>query len=137
LTVFELQGSVEPKNNCCTYTDFTRRLRNLYLYYHLEAINACVCRCVSTNMQRTIPTFYVTLVIKSLATLKKILPVFLCGCEAWSFILIEADSLRAFANRVLRKTFGSERDEVRGVENTTSEGASCSILLKNVILVIK
>jgi len=41
-----------------------------------------------------------------------------CGCEAWSFTLTEEDSLRVFENRVLRKTFGLKRDEVRGMEKT-------------------
>jgi hypothetical protein len=35
-----------------------------------------------------------------------ILPVVLCGCETWSFILREEHRLKAFANWVLRKKFG-------------------------------
>jgi hypothetical protein len=82
-----------------------------------------VCRCVSTNTHRPIPTFYVTLVTKRLETVRKqILFVFLCGCEAWSFTLTEEDSLRVFENRVLRKTFGLQRDEVRGMEKTVQQG---------------
>jgi hypothetical protein len=43
-----------------------------------------------------------------------ILPVFLCGCEIWSLILREERRLRLFENRVLRRVFGSKRNEVTG-----------------------
>ena len=43
-----------------------------------------------------------------------ILPVVLYGCETWSLTLKEERRLRVFENRVLSKTFGSKRDEVRG-----------------------
>jgi len=43
-----------------------------------------------------------------------ILPVVLYGCETWSLTLREVRRLRVFENRVLRKIFGSERDEVTG-----------------------
>jgi hypothetical protein len=43
-----------------------------------------------------------------------ILPVVLYGCEAWSFTQRDEHSLRVFENRVLRRIFGSKRDEVTG-----------------------
>jgi hypothetical protein len=43
-----------------------------------------------------------------------ILPVVLYGCETWSLTLREGHRLRVFENRVLRRIFGSERDEVMG-----------------------
>jgi hypothetical protein len=43
-----------------------------------------------------------------------ILPVVLYGCENWSLILKEECRLKVFENRVLRRIFGSKRDEVRG-----------------------
>jgi len=43
-----------------------------------------------------------------------ILPVVLYGCETWSLILREERRLRVFENRVLRRVFGSKRDEVTG-----------------------
>ena len=43
-----------------------------------------------------------------------ILPVVLYGCETWSPILREERRLRVFENRVLRRVFGSKRDEVTG-----------------------
>jgi len=36
----------------------------------------------------------------------------LCGCETWSLTLREERRLRVFENRVLRRMFGSKRDEV-------------------------
>jgi len=42
-----------------------------------------------------------------------ILPV-VYGCEIWSLTLKEESKLKMFENRVLRRIFGSERDEVTG-----------------------
>jgi hypothetical protein len=44
----------------------------------------------------------------------QILPVVLYGCESWSQTLREEHRLRVFENRVLRRIFGSKRDEVTG-----------------------
>jgi len=43
-----------------------------------------------------------------------ILPVVLCGCETWSLTLMEELRLRVLENRVLKRIFGPERDEVTG-----------------------
>jgi hypothetical protein len=43
-----------------------------------------------------------------------ILPVVLYGCETWSVTLKEEHILRVFENRVLRRTFGTKREEVVG-----------------------
>jgi hypothetical protein len=43
-----------------------------------------------------------------------ILPVVLYGCETWSLTLREVHRLRVFENRVLRRIFGSSRDDVTG-----------------------
>jgi hypothetical protein len=43
-----------------------------------------------------------------------ILPVNLCGCEAWSLALRNERRLREFEKRVLRKKFGPKRDEITG-----------------------
>jgi hypothetical protein len=48
-----------------------------------------------------------------------ILPVVLYGCETWSLILREERRLRVFENRVLRRMFGSRRDDVTGMEKIT------------------
>jgi hypothetical protein len=38
----------------------------------------------------------------------------LCRCESWSFTLAQEHRLRVFENRVLRKMFGTMRDDVTG-----------------------
>jgi len=43
-----------------------------------------------------------------------ILLVVLYGCETWSLTLREERRLRVLENRVLRRVFGSKRDEVTG-----------------------
>jgi hypothetical protein len=43
-----------------------------------------------------------------------ILPVVLYGCETWSLTLREEHRLRVFENRVLRRIFGPNRDDVTG-----------------------
>ena len=43
-----------------------------------------------------------------------ILPIVLYGCETWSLTLREERRLRVFENRVLRRIFGLNRDEVTG-----------------------
>jgi hypothetical protein len=40
-----------------------------------------------------------------------VLPVVLYGCETWSLTLGEEHRLRVFENRVLRKIFGTKREE--------------------------
>jgi hypothetical protein len=43
-----------------------------------------------------------------------IFPVVLYGCETWSLTLREERRLRVLVNRVLRRIFGPNRDEVTG-----------------------
>jgi hypothetical protein len=43
-----------------------------------------------------------------------ILPMVLYGHDTWSLTLREEQRLRVFENRVLRRIFGPERDEVTG-----------------------
>jgi hypothetical protein len=43
-----------------------------------------------------------------------ILPVVLYGCGTWSLTLREERRLRVLENRVLRRIFGSKRDELTG-----------------------
>jgi hypothetical protein len=40
--------------------------------------------------------------------------LYLYGCETWLLTLREEHRLRVFEKRVLRRMFGSKRDEVRG-----------------------
>ena len=41
-------------------------------------------------------------------------PDVLYGCETWSSTLGKEDRLRVFMNGVLRKIFGTKREEIRG-----------------------
>ena len=43
-----------------------------------------------------------------------ILLVVLYGCETWSLSLREEHMLRMFENKVVRKIFGTKRDEITG-----------------------
>jgi len=67
-----------------------------------------------------------------------ILPVVLYGCETWSLILREEKKLRVFENMVLRRIFGSRRDEVtrewRRLYNEELNDLYCST---NIVRVIK
>ena len=42
------------------------------------------------------------------------MPVVLYGCEAWPLTLREERKLKVFENMVLRRLFGTRRDEVTG-----------------------
>ena len=61
------------------------------------------------------------------------MPVILYGCETWSVTLKEERKLRVFRNRVLRKIFGCDRDEVTVEWRLHNDLASSAII----ILVIK
>jgi hypothetical protein len=43
-----------------------------------------------------------------------ILPAVWYGCETWCLTLREEHRLRGFENRLLRKIYGPEKDEVKG-----------------------
>ena len=43
-----------------------------------------------------------------------ILAVVVYGCETWSLTLREEHRLRVFENKVLRKIYGADRDEITG-----------------------
>ena len=44
----------------------------------------------------------------------KLFPVVLYGCETWSLTLREEHRLRVFENKLLRRMFGPNRDDVTG-----------------------
>jgi len=67
-----------------------------------------------------------------------ILPVVLYGCETWSLTLREEHRLRVFENRVLRRIFGPERDEVTGEwKKLLNEELNNLYSLPNIVRVIK
>jgi hypothetical protein len=67
-----------------------------------------------------------------------ILAVVLYGCETWSLTLREERKLRVFDNMVLRRIFGTRRDEVTGewkrLHNEELNDLYCS---PNIVRVIK
>jgi hypothetical protein len=67
-----------------------------------------------------------------------LLPVVLYGCETWSLTLREERVLGVFENRVLRRIFGSKRDEITGewrrLHNEELNDLYCS---PNIVRVIK
>jgi hypothetical protein len=67
-----------------------------------------------------------------------ILPAVLYGCEIWSLTLREARRLNVFKNRVLRKIFGAEKDEVTGEwRNLHSKELNDLYCSPNIVRVIK
>ena len=79
----------------------------------------CVCVCVCVNacyysVQNLLSSRLLSKNLKIEIYRTIILPVVLYGCETWSLSLREERRLKVFENRVLRKVFGSKRDEVTG-----------------------
>jgi hypothetical protein len=67
-----------------------------------------------------------------------VLPVVLYGCETWSLTLTEEQRLTVFENRVLRRIFGSKRDEARGEWRTLHNLELNDLYLSpNIIRVLK
>jgi len=71
----------------------------------LNSGNACYHSVLNLLSSRLLPKN-----IKIYRTIS--MPVVLYGCETWSLTLREERRLRVFENRVLRRIFGLERDEV-------------------------
>jgi hypothetical protein len=80
--------------------EIKRRLNSGNVGYH-SVQNLLSCRLLSKNVK-----------IKIYKTVN--FPVVLHGWYSWSLTLREEHRLRAFENRVLRRIFGSKRDEVTG-----------------------
>ena len=67
-----------------------------------------------------------------------IFPVVLYGCETWSLTLREDRRLSVFENRVLRRVFGSKRDEATGEwRKLHNEELSDLYSLPNIVRVVK
>ena len=65
-------------------------------------------------MQNLLPSRLLSKYLKIKIYRTIILPVVLYGCEAWSLTLRGERKLRVFENMVLRRIFGTRRDEVTG-----------------------
>ena len=88
-------------NQHCIHEKNKTRLKLGNVCYH-SAQNILSCSFLSKNI--TIKIYR-----------RIILPVILFGCETWSLKQREKHKWRVFENRVLRKIFGPNRDEVTGV----------------------
>jgi hypothetical protein len=67
-----------------------------------------------------------------------LLPVVLYGCETWSLTLREEHTLRVFENRVLRRIFGPNRDEVTGEWRKLHNEKLCDLYsMPRIIRIIK
>jgi hypothetical protein len=66
-----------------------------------------------------------------------ILPVVLYGCETWSLTSTEEHRLRVFENRVLRRIFGSKRDEDGSQRKIRNDELHSLYSSPNVVRVIK
>jgi hypothetical protein len=67
-----------------------------------------------------------------------ILPMVLYGCETWLLTLREERRLGVFENRVLRRVFGPQRDEVTGELRKLHKGELNDLYaLPNIVRVVK
>ncbi|KAJ4449908.1 hypothetical protein ANN_01315 [Periplaneta americana] len=71
------------------------------LYFQGNTTEACHPVCCQKNLK-----------VRIYKTVK--LPVVVYGCETWTLTLREEQRLRVFENKVLRKIFGTKRDDVTG-----------------------
>jgi len=94
---FKYLGTILPKQNYIK-EEIKSNLKSGNACYH-SVQNLLYSSLLSKNLK-----------IKAYRTI--ILPVVLCGCETWSLTLREERRFRVFENRVLRRIFGSRRDEV-------------------------
>jgi hypothetical protein len=97
--MFRYLGTTVTNKNII-HEDIKSRLNSGEAYY-LSIQNLLCSRLLSKNLR-----------IKNKKTI--ILPVILYRCETWSLTLREEYGLRVFKNRVLRRIFGSKRDEIIG-----------------------
>ena len=68
---------------------------------------------------------------------KIILPVVLYGCETWYLTIREEFRLRVFENRILRRIFGSNRDENGVCRRLHTEELTSLFRSPNIVRVIK
>jgi len=97
--VFKYLGTTLT-NQKCIAEEIKRRLKSGNACYH-SVQNRLSSRLLSKNLK-----------IKIYRTI--ILPFILYGFETWSLTLREERKLSVFKNMVLRRIFGSRRDEVTG-----------------------
>jgi hypothetical protein len=81
------------------------------------------------------PSYIKNLEIKIYKTVN--LPVVLYGCETWSLTLGEEHRLRVLENRMLRKIFGSKREEDGSWRKLHNDELHSLNSLPNIVRVIK
>ena len=88
--------------------------RSLYTDYALAFVRSSRRYCSRCHGHLIVSSFWASKGIKIELCRNIILPIVLYGCETWSVNLRTEHRLRVFENRVLRKIFGPNRNEVTG-----------------------
>jgi hypothetical protein len=99
MSQFKYLGTTATNQNLI-HEEIKRRLNSDNACYH-SVQNLLSSRLLSKNLKIRI--------CKNI-----ILPVVLYGCETWALTLREEHRLRVFENRLLKRIFGPNRDEVTG-----------------------
>jgi hypothetical protein len=109
---FDIQDEVKSSlksGNACYYSVQNACYYSVQNACYYSVQNACYYSVQNLLASRLLSK---NLTIRIYRTI--ILPVVLYGCETWSLILKDERRLRVFENMVLRRIFGSKRDEVTG-----------------------
>jgi sorting nexin-29 len=96
---FKYLGTTLTDQNCIL-EEIKRRLNSGNACYH--SVQSLLSSCLLSRYVRV--KIYKTIILSFV----------LYGCETWSLMLREEHRLRVFENRMLRRIFGSKRDEVTG-----------------------
>ena len=88
-------------------------------------------------LQNILSSSWLSKILKTKIHTAIILPIVLYGCETWSLILREKRRLRVLENRVLRRIFGSNRDDVTGEWRKLHEELNDLYSSRKIIRVIK
>jgi len=94
--------------------------------------------CYHSGMKSFLPSSLLSKNINTKIYSNIILPIVSYECETWTLTLREERKLRLFENRVLRKIFGPNRDELsKERRRLHNEKLCCLYFSSNIIRVIK